>query len=234
MQPPCAPLDRECFCEPCLERRLGSWSGKRAWSGCKCGLRHRARLARMRFYRRLASNRWLSLSATAASAAGSSGVLGRRTTRVFLRHGWPGLLGFIPGVGAMYNGQFAKGVVHLIVFAVLVSLSDHVSGVFGLVRCGLGLLYGIRGLPHRAGTPDGSSTLPDPFGWNNIGERLGFNKGWPGGFATGGTVPTPPGNASMASATTTARSTARYGLGWVCAADKFWLEHPARTCRRCR
>ena len=33
--------------------------------------------------------------------------------------GLAALLGFIPGVGAMYNGQYAKGIVHLIVFAVL-------------------------------------------------------------------------------------------------------------------
>lgn len=35
-----------------------------------------------------------------------------------------GLLGLIPGVGAMYNGQFAKGFVHVIVFALLVTLAD--------------------------------------------------------------------------------------------------------------
>ena len=34
------------------------------------------------------------------------------------------LLGFIPGVGAMYNGQFSKGLVHVIIFAVLVTLAD--------------------------------------------------------------------------------------------------------------
>ena len=31
--------------------------------------------------------------------------------------GLAALLGLIPGVGAMYNGQYAKGVIHLIVFA---------------------------------------------------------------------------------------------------------------------
>jgi hypothetical protein len=30
-------------------------------------------------------------------------------------------LGFIPGVGAIYNGQYAKGLVHAVVFALLVS-----------------------------------------------------------------------------------------------------------------
>ena len=34
------------------------------------------------------------------------------------------LLGFIPGVGAMYNGQFAKGIVHVIIFALLITLAD--------------------------------------------------------------------------------------------------------------
>jgi hypothetical protein len=31
--------------------------------------------------------------------------------------GLAALLGFIPGVGAMYNEQYAKGIVHLMVFA---------------------------------------------------------------------------------------------------------------------
>ncbi len=35
-----------------------------------------------------------------------------------------GLLGLIPGVGAMYNGQFAKGIVHVVIFAVLAGMSD--------------------------------------------------------------------------------------------------------------
>src|SRR5689334_5552614 len=29
------------------------------------------------------------------------------------------ILGFIPGVGAMYNGEFAKGFVHVLIFATL-------------------------------------------------------------------------------------------------------------------
>ena len=40
-----------------------------------------------------------------------------------------GLLGFIPGVGAMYNGQFVKALAHVLIFAVFVSLSDK-STVF--------------------------------------------------------------------------------------------------------
>lgn len=40
------------------------------------------------------------------------------------------LLGFIPGVGAIYNGQYAKGLVHVIVFGVLVTIME--SGARGL------------------------------------------------------------------------------------------------------
>lgn len=46
----------------------------------------------------------------------------------------PGLamfLGMIPGVGAIYNGQYAKGLVHAVVWGILVSISDS-RAVHGL------------------------------------------------------------------------------------------------------
>jgi TM2 domain-containing membrane protein YozV len=33
-------------------------------------------------------------------------------------------LGWIPGVGAIYNGQYAKGIVHAVVFGILCSILD--------------------------------------------------------------------------------------------------------------
>jgi TM2 domain-containing membrane protein YozV len=52
----------------------------------------------------------------------------------------PGLaffLGFIPGVGAIYNGQYAKGLVHAVIFGLLCSIMDSNVGtlepVFGIV-----------------------------------------------------------------------------------------------------
>lgn len=33
-----------------------------------------------------------------------------------------GILGFIPGVGAVYNGHFAKGILHVVIFGLLVSI----------------------------------------------------------------------------------------------------------------
>jgi len=42
------------------------------------------------------------------------------------------LLGFIPGVGAMYNGQFIKGFVHVMIFVMLMIVSERYEA-FGLV-----------------------------------------------------------------------------------------------------
>lgn len=48
--------------------------------------------------------------------------------------GNPGLaffLGLIPGVGAIYNGQYAKGLIHAVVFGLLISISSsgHISSL---------------------------------------------------------------------------------------------------------
>ncbi len=41
------------------------------------------------------------------------------------------ILGFIPGVGAIYNGQYAKGLVHAVVFGLIVTiLSSGHAGAF--------------------------------------------------------------------------------------------------------
>jgi Domain of unknown function (DUF5668) len=43
----------------------------------------------------------------------------------------PGLalgLGFIPGVGAIYNGQYAKGLVHAVIFGIIISILDSNVG----------------------------------------------------------------------------------------------------------
>jgi hypothetical protein len=92
--------------------------------------------------------------------------------------GLAALLGFIPGVGAMYNGQYAKGVVHLIVFAILVSLSDE-HGIFGLFIAGW-VGYQVIEAHHTAKARRDGTPLPNPFGLNDLGDRLGFGKSWPG------------------------------------------------------
>ena|SRR5205809_554494 len=42
------------------------------------------------------------------------------------------MLGFIPGVGAMYNGQFAKALIHVAILGMLITIAKHVNDVFGL------------------------------------------------------------------------------------------------------
>jgi hypothetical protein len=84
------------------------------------------------------------------------------------------LLGVIPGVGAMYNGQYAKAIAHVVIFAVLVSLSDHASGVFGILVAAW-VIYQVfdayqTALARRDGLP-----LPNPFGLNDIAQRLGIH-----------------------------------------------------------
>jgi hypothetical protein len=86
------------------------------------------------------------------------------------------LLGLIPGVGAMYNGQYAKGVVHLIVFAILVSLANE-NGIFGLFVAGW-VIYQAIEANHTARARLAGTPLPNPFGLNDLGERLGFGKAW--------------------------------------------------------
>jgi TM2 domain-containing membrane protein YozV len=106
------------------------------------------------------------------------------------------LLGIIPGVGAMYNGQYAKGIIHLVVFAVLVTLSDNASDIFGLFVAGW-VIYQIIDANHTARARLAGTPLPNPFGLNDIGERFGFGKAWPAA------APYPPATPPPASTATT-------------------------------
>ncbi len=95
------------------------------------------------------------------------------------------LLGLIPGVGAMYNEQYAKGLFHLVIFVAVIKLSD-VSGFFGVFVAGWVFYMAIEA-HHTAKARRDGTPLPNPFGLNELGERLGFNKSWavPGQPAAG-------------------------------------------------
>src|SRR6185437_751814 len=55
----------------------------------------------------------------------------------------PGLaffLGWIPGVGAIYNGQYAKGLVHAVIWGILVTITNSnaahgIEPIFGILIC---------------------------------------------------------------------------------------------------
>jgi hypothetical protein len=105
-----------------------------------------------------------------------------------------GSLGVIPGVGAMYNGQFLKGFIHVLVFAVLVSITSRINGLFGIF-IGAWVLYQSFEAFHTAKALRDGQPLPDPFGLNEVGNwlNLGTRPRYP---SRPGTEPTAPGPAA--------------------------------------
>ena len=86
-----------------------------------------------------------------------------------------GVLGLIPGVGAIFNGQYAKGAMHLIVFVILMALADNVYWGFWWFVWGW-IFYQAFDAYHTARARRDHLPLPNPFGWNDIGERVGFTR----------------------------------------------------------
>jgi Domain of unknown function (DUF5668) len=107
----------------------------------------------------------------------------------------PGLaavLGFIPGVGAMYNGQYAKAIAHVVIFAVLASLGDH-SNIFGILVAAW-VFYQVFDAYQTAVARRDGLPLPNPFGLNDIAQRLGIHShpGMPGVPPMPPVPPVPP------------------------------------------
>jgi hypothetical protein len=96
------------------------------------------------------------------------------------------VLGLIPGVGAMYNGQLFKGLIHVVIFAILVSITEH-YGVFGIF-VGAWTLYQSFEAYHTAKARRDGQPLPDPFGLNELGNWLNL-----GMMGSRPTQPPPPG-----------------------------------------
>lgn len=84
--------------------------------------------------------------------------------------GLAALLGAIPGVGAMYNGQFVKGMVHVVIFAVLVSVA-HVYDVFGIFVAAW-IFYQMFEAYHTAKARRDGDPLPDPLGLNELSNSI--------------------------------------------------------------
>ncbi len=110
----------------------------------------------------------------------------------------PGLaavLGLIPGVGAMYNGQTFKGLIHVVIFVVIISITTH-YGLFGLLIPAW-ILYQSFEAFHTAKAIREGQPLPDPLGLNEVGNWLnlggrphpGAGPAGPGPSAAGFTPP---------------------------------------------
>jgi hypothetical protein len=77
------------------------------------------------------------------------------------------ILGFIPGVGAFYNGEYTKGFIHVLIFATLIWAADHVSGVFGIGIAAFVLYMPIEAYRTAKARQMGVQP-PDPFGFNSV------------------------------------------------------------------
>jgi TM2 domain-containing membrane protein YozV len=83
------------------------------------------------------------------------------------------VLGIIPGVGAMYNGQYFKGLIHVVIFVVIISITTH-YGLFGLFIPAWVLYQSFEAFHTAKAIRDGQP-MPDPLGLNEVGNW--FNLG---------------------------------------------------------
>jgi hypothetical protein len=83
----------------------------------------------------------------------------------------------------MYNGQFFKGLIHVVIFAILISITTH-YGIFGIF-IGAWVLYQSFEAFHTAKARRDGQPLPDPLGLNEVGNWLNLG--------TKPTYPPPPG-----------------------------------------
>jgi hypothetical protein len=70
----------------------------------------------------------------------------------------------------MYNGQFIKGLVHVVIFAILVSAA-HLYGVFGIFIAAW-VIYQSFEAYHTARARRDGQPLPDPLGLNEVGNWI--------------------------------------------------------------
>lgn len=99
------------------------------------------------------------------------------------------VLGLIPGVGAMYNAQYFKGLIHVVIFVVIISITTH-YGLFGLFIPAW-VLYQSFEAYHTAKAIRDGQPLPDPLGLNEVGNWL--NLGGPQAGAPRAGMPPQPG-----------------------------------------
>jgi len=81
--------------------------------------------------------------------------------------GLAAMLGFIPGVGAMYNGQFAKALIHVLVFVSIIWITSNGSGFFGIF-IPFFVFYMVFDAYKTARARELGLPLPDPFGLEGL------------------------------------------------------------------
>jgi hypothetical protein len=80
-------------------------------------------------------------------------------------------LGFIPGVGAIYNGQILKAMVQVLIFGSLIALGDRVHGpldtIFGLSAAAF-YFYMVIDSYHTAKAKCAGAPVPEWFGLGDM------------------------------------------------------------------
>jgi len=126
------------------------------------------------------------------------------------------VLGLIPGVGAMYNGQLFKGLIHVVVFAVLVSIT-HQYGIFGIF-VGAWILYQSFEAFQTAKARRDGLPIPDPFGLNEIGAWLNLSGLGLNPHGRPGAPPASPGTGPATGSGAPPQYGASYSTGWTAGA----------------
>ena len=88
------------------------------------------------------------------------------------------LLGLIPGVGAIYNGQYLKGLVHIFILGLLFTAADHGGGaLFGLMIPGFWFYMAFEAYHTARRKREG---LPvDDFSGLDLGQHAGQRSQFP-------------------------------------------------------
>jgi hypothetical protein len=95
----------------------------------------------------------------------------------------------------MYNGEFAKGFIHVLIFATLIWITDNVNSIFGIAIAAFYLYMPIEAYK-TARAKEMGLPAPDPFGFNNLfasgpapNRAAGFTPAAPSAAAAAGMVP---------------------------------------------
>ena len=130
------------------------------------------------------------------------------------------ILGFLfPGVGAMYNAQFVKGLIHIAIFVFLIKLTEATDGLFGIAIAGW-IFYMAFDAYHTAKARQMGMPDPDYLGLNRMfGVREPFGTAAPAATGSAAAAPGEPGY--IAPAEETGRVPA--GAYWLIGLGIFFL-----------
>jgi hypothetical protein len=81
--------------------------------------------------------------------------------------GMAAVLGFIPGVGAMYNGQFMKGFIHVMAFVTMIWMADRFGPIMVPVFFAY-FFYLVFDAYKTAHALELGHPVPDPFGFEKM------------------------------------------------------------------